>query len=121
MKFDMAGRINRVKNGNGLHRGTKPETHRKPETGPPTSAPPVQGFQTKTPLPGAASPSAVMAGAAPEVHVDIPVPTKDRSSYDGDTAIKLYLRENGQVKLLTPDEEIELAGRIKKGDKKARE
>ena len=41
--------------------------------------------------------------------------------YDGDTAIKLYLREIGQVKLLTPQEEIELAARIKKGDKKARE
>jgi RNA polymerase primary sigma factor len=44
-----------------------------------------------------------------------------RSSYDSDTAIKLYLREIGQVKLLTPQEEIELAARIKKGDKKARE
>src|SRR5580693_9006769 len=38
--------------------------------------------------------------------------------YDGDTAIKLYLREIGQVKLLTPQEEIELAAKIKKGDKK---
>jgi len=46
---------------------------------------------------------------------------QERSSYDGDTAIKLYLREIGQVKLLTPQEEIELAARIKKGDKKARE
>ena len=46
---------------------------------------------------------------------------RERSGYDGDTAIKLYLREIGQVKLLTPDEEIELAARIKKGDKKARE
>lgn len=44
-----------------------------------------------------------------------------RGSYDGDTAIKLYLREVGQVKLLTPAEEIALAARIKKGDKKARE
>src|SRR5437773_2672551 len=46
---------------------------------------------------------------------------KERAGYDGDTAIKLYLREIGQVKLLTPQEEIELAARIKKGDKKARE
>ena len=46
---------------------------------------------------------------------------QERSSYDGDTAIKLYLREIGQVKLLTPQEEIELAARIKRGDKKARE
>jgi RNA polymerase primary sigma factor len=44
-----------------------------------------------------------------------------RGSYDGDTAVKLYLREIGQVKLLTPAEEIALAARIKKGDKKARE
>jgi RNA polymerase primary sigma factor len=46
---------------------------------------------------------------------------RDRGGYDGDTAIKLYLREIGQVKLLTPQEEVELAAKIKKGDKKARE
>src|SRR5476649_970197 len=46
---------------------------------------------------------------------------REASRYDGDTSIRLYLREIGQVKLLTPDEEIELAARIKKGDKKARE
>ena len=46
---------------------------------------------------------------------------RERGSYDGDTAIKLYLREIGQVKLLTPQEEIVLAARIKRGDKKARE
>jgi RNA polymerase primary sigma factor len=50
-----------------------------------------------------------------------PAPERERGSYDGDTAIKLYLREIGQVKLLTPQEEIELAAKIKKGDKKARE
>lgn len=52
---------------------------------------------------------------------DFTAPVKERSSYDGDTAIKLYLREIGQVKLLTPQEEIDLAAKIKKGDKKARE
>src|SRR5271170_7286639 len=46
---------------------------------------------------------------------------RESSNYDGDTSIRLYLREIGQVKLLTPQEEIELAARIKKGDKKARE
>ena len=48
-------------------------------------------------------------------------PERERTAYDGETAIKLYLREIGQVKLLTPEQEIELAARIKKGDKKARE
>src|SRR3569833_395394 len=61
-------------------------------------------------------PAIVPKAAEPVVHVE-----RERSSYDGDTAIKLYLREIGQVKLLTPQEEIELAARIKKGDKKARE
>src|SRR5262245_61795062 len=58
-----------------------------------------------------------LAAAAEAEHTTM----RERSSYDGDTAIKLYLREIGQVKLLTPQEEIELAARIKKGDKKARE
>jgi RNA polymerase primary sigma factor len=60
---------------------------------------------------------AIVAKPVEEYHA----PERERSSYDGDTAIKLYLREIGQVKLLTPQEEIELAARIKKGDKKARE
>src|SRR5712671_5919179 len=32
--------------------------------------------------------------------------SRDRGAYDSDTAIKLYLREIGLVKLLTPQEEI---------------
>ena len=52
---------------------------------------------------------------------EAPAELQTRGSYDGDTAVKLYLREIGSVKLLTPAEEIALADRIKKGDKKARE
>ena len=45
----------------------------------------------------------------------------ERLPYDGNTAFNLYLREVGQTKLLTLAEENELAARIKKGDRKARE
>src|SRR5262245_11380734 len=41
-----------------------------------------------------------------------------RDSYDGDTAYRLYLREIGEVALLTIQEEIDLAARIKSGDRK---
>src|SRR5271154_2375616 len=60
--------------------------------------------------------------AAPKAEGDTTAFIRQESSrYDGDTSIRLYLREIGQVKLLTPDEETQLAARIKKGDKKARE
>jgi RNA polymerase primary sigma factor len=40
--------------------------------------------------------------------------------HEGGNAIQLYLREIGQTPLLTPKEEINLAARVKRGDKRAR-
>jgi len=94
----------------------------------------TQAIQPGPVKPAAVAPAVVVTPAVQEkdeftadelqkvVPVNEPVaPQRERTSYDGDTAIKLYLREIGQVKLLTPQEEIELAAKIKKGDKKARE
>ena len=38
-----------------------------------------------------------------------------------DGGIKIYLREIGKTALLTPEQEVELAGKIKKGSKSARD
>jgi DNA-directed RNA polymerase sigma subunit (sigma70/sigma32) len=54
-----------------------------------------------------------------------PVPAEPVQPYEGTEtnrdSLQLYLRDIGQVKLLTPAEEIVLATRIKRGDKSARE
>jgi RNA polymerase primary sigma factor len=81
--------------------------------------------QSSRQLRTAAKPAAPREAEPSALPATVPEPPltreRDRGTYDGDTAIKLYMREIGQVKLLTPQEEIQLAARIKKGDKKARE
>jgi len=41
-------------------------------------------------------------------------------SYDSDSSLKVYLREISRTPLLTPEEEVKLAKRIKRGDNDAR-
>jgi len=54
---------------------------------------------------------------APEIRA-VPVERVESLSTD---SLQLYLNEIGRVKLLTPEEELALAKRVKRGDKKARE
>src|SRR5207247_5411056 len=67
---------------------------------------------------------AELAEWAPVVEVvpeiEIPRP-KERQLRSQDNAYTLYLREIGQTKLLTPQEEIVLAKKIHQGDEAARE
>ena len=100
------------------------------------SAPGLQpaGVPVKKPVPRTnldkpGPPKRSPAGEAPEPVVVVdhgagknPVPgAAERSSYNGDTALRRYLFEIAQVKLLTPHEEILMAARIRQGDESARQ
>ena len=70
------------------------------------------------PMRETAQPEVTLAAEVQPVANFNPAP---RARYDADSAMRLYLREIGQVRLLTPGEEVTLAARIRKGDKAARE
>ena len=77
----------------------------------------------KAKTPRTAKPASVPA--APEAGAPVMFPLTEsiigRGTYDGNTAFNLYLREVAETPLLTPRDEVELAARIKRGDKSARE
>lgn len=63
---------------------------------------------------------------APRDHTALPRsqatgPGEAAESSESSSAIHLYMREMGKVDLLTPQQEVELAGRIHRGDDAARE
>ena len=98
-----------------------PATHRRAAKASAKTKSAKRRFFRFVPRPPIPAPAKLTAPTATVTPAEPPPTERERGSYDGDTAIKLYLREVGQVKLLTPQEEIVLAARIKKGDKKARE
>ncbi|MGB7769744.1 MAG: sigma-70 family RNA polymerase sigma factor [Verrucomicrobiia bacterium] len=65
-------------------------------------------------------PATVPSRATPAARETAPVESGTVDLPHGDV-LQLYLREIGQVKLITREEEIALAKRIKRGDKRARE
>jgi RNA polymerase primary sigma factor len=66
------------------------------------------------------SPVTVLSRITSPVRQVTPAEPASRDLAHGDV-LQLYLREIGQVKLLTPQEEIVLAKRIRRGDQRARE
>ena len=74
--------------------------------------------QGRSTAPAAISLSTESIPAIPQFHVS---PEPERTRSEPSSPLSLYMREVGEVPLLTPVQEVELAARIKKGDEQARD
>jgi RNA polymerase primary sigma factor len=77
---------------------------------------PTRGWRAPKRRPPAVAEAPVIE-AVPEIKIAPEAPTESLSK----DSLQLYLNEIGRVKLLTPEEELALAKRVKRGDKQARE
>jgi len=92
---------------------------------------PRRRLVSQRPATNPALPASIKITAVPALTEDVHVERESKpvdnfsqpipADYEARTAFSLYLREVGQTKLLTPQEEIELAALIKAGDEAARE
>ncbi len=90
----------------------------------PASGPPVNGVHPTGGIAAAGSGGDAQVQGLLDSHRNAgssPDPSPDRGRYGTESAIRIYLREIGQVALLKPSEEVALAARIKRGDQKARD
>ena len=97
---------------------TRPERDNEP---PNTSRPLLLSRPMTQRHPGAPRPRPVQVHRDPEARV---VPSEERpvrGPWDENSSFRLYIREAVETPLLTPAEEIVLAGRIHAGDESARE
>lgn len=86
-------------------------------TKPKVQQPPLRHRAASKSLPAAQAKATIEVARSSS---DLP-PAEVRVAYGADGALQLYMREVGQVDLLTIEQENELAARIKRGDAAARE
>lgn len=84
------------------------------------SAAPRPRQTAMAPIPAPVPPSATEPNAKQDLPATVPLESVPRS-LGVRSPLEQYLREISEVALLTPDEEVKLARRIQRGDKKARE
>ena len=99
-----------AKSGRGLRAGLSVKVQKTPA---PAATAPAPRFDASTAFESRPAPRTAPRATSNEPGA--------RDGYDGNSALNLYMREIGQVALLTLAEETQLADLIKKGDEKARD